>query len=128
MRVLPAPGYALLQIVKENIRKDGNLYLPAMAEQDTSFFNRFKIIEMGKNIATTAVGSGLKYKKGDIVVLSTAGAQMIVPGIMKNKDGNWIDVVIVSQLQMIATIEGDIGEDIVDSLPPPMIVPPTNVN
>ena len=63
------------------------------------------------------------YKKGDVVVISVAGAQLAVPGHQRNDDGRHIDVILVPQNQIIAIIEGDKAEDW-EKEKKPMIVSP----
>lgn len=127
MKVLPAPGYAVLQIIKEDFVSKAGIIIPDNSK-NTSFFNRMKIVAMGKNVAETAIGSGIKYSIGDVVIISAAGAQIAVPGLIKNKAGAWVDVCIVPQGQIIATIEGDKAEDWEKGRSKPMIVPPSNIN
>lgn len=125
MRIIPNAGYAVLQVIKEDFVAKAGIIIPDN-DKNTSFFNRMKIIAMGK----TSPEFQMKYSIGDIVIISAAGAQIAVPGLIKNKAGNWIDVCIVPQGQIIATIEGDTAEDWEKGhqYTKPMIVPPTNIN
>lgn len=125
MKVLPNAGYAVLQVIKEDFVSAAGIITPDDGK-NTSFFNRMKIIAMGK----TSPEFDMKYKIGEVVVISAAGAQIAVPGLIKNKEGNWIDVCIVPQGQIIAKIEGDTAEDWEKGHQQrkPMIVPPSNIN
>ncbi len=106
MRIIPQPGMALLQIIKEDFISKGGIIEPFI-EKETSCYNRMKILDLG------AADSKFKrdYKKGDVVVISKAGAQLAVPGTQKNDDGRHVDVILVPQNQIIAIIEGDKAED-----------------
>lgn len=123
MRIKPEPGYALLQIVAADFEETKTGRIIIDENKDTSFFNRFKVLKLGKVVDSKFIRT---YKEGDIVVLSVAGAQIGVPGTLRNPDGKLIDVLLVAQIQIIATIEGDIGRDIEPTKP--MILPPTNIN
>ena len=106
MKIIPNAGYAVLQVIKEDFVSKAGIIIPN-DEKNTSFFNRMKIIAMGK----TNPEFGMKYEIGNVVVVSKAGAQIAVPGLIRNKSGDWIDVWIVPQGQIIAKIEGDTAED-----------------
>jgi len=106
MKIIPNAGYAVLQIIKEDFISKAGIIIPD-DDKNTSFFNRMKIIAMGK----TSPEFQMKYSIGEVVVISAAGAQIAVPGLIKNKSGDWIDVCIVPQGQIIAKIEGDKAED-----------------
>lgn len=129
MKIIPNAGYAVLQVIKEDFVSKAGIIIPDN-DKTTSFFNRMKIIAMGKNITETALGGGIKYSIGEVVIISAAGAQIAVPGLIKNKSGDWIDVCIVPQGQIIAKIEGDIAEDWEKGHQhsKPMIVPPSKIN
>jgi len=130
MKIKPQPGYALLQIVAPDFEETGAGRIIIDENKDTSFFNRFKVLELGEaNLETATASKPIRtYKKDDIVILSVAGTQVGVPGTLRNPDGKLIDVFMVDQRQIIATIEGDIGKDIEPEALKPMIVPPSNVN
>lgn len=110
MKIIPNAGYAVLQVIKEDFVSKSGIIIPDN-DKNTSFFNRMKILELGKMHFSSETGEKLDYKKGDIVIISAAGAQIAVPGLIKNKSGDWIDVCILPQGQIIAKIEGDIAED-----------------
>jgi len=125
MKIIPNAGYAVLQIIKEDFISKAGIIIPDN-DKNTSFFNRMKIIAMGK----TSPEFQMKYSIGEVVIVSAAGAQIAVPGLIKNKSGDWIDVCIVPQGQIIAKIEGDIAEDWEKGHQhsKPMIIPPSKVN
>lgn len=123
MKIKPQPGIALLQIVKEDFVNNSGIIEP-FVEKETSFFNRMRILDLGKTDSKFI----RDYKKGDVVVISVAGAQIAVPGHQRNNKGEWIDIILVPQNQIIAIIEGDKAEDWGKGRSKPMIVPPTSVN
>lgn len=125
MKIIPAPGYALLQIVKEDFTQVSKTKIVPVAGKDASFFNRMKIIELGKMHFSSKTGEKLAYEIGDIVVMSSVGAQIGVPGLITNEAGNLIDVMLVAQELIIAKIEGDIAEDIDNADP---VILTRNVN
>ena len=106
MKIIPNAGYAVLQVIKEDFVSKAGIIIPN-DEKNTSFFNRMKIIAMGK----TNPEFGMKYEIGNVVVVSAASAQIAVPGLIRNKSGDWVDVCIIPQGQIIAKIEGDTAED-----------------
>ena len=125
MKIIPNAGYAVLQVIKEDFVSKAGIIIPDN-DKTTSFFNRMKIIAMGK----TSPEFQMKYSIGEVVIISAAGAQIAVPGLIKNKSGDWIDVCIVPQGQIIAKIEGDIAEDWEKEHQhsKPIIIPPLKVN
>lgn len=122
MKIKPEPGYALLQIIKEDFVSENGIITPFI-EKETSCYNRMKILDLGKTDSKFIRA----YKKGDVVVISAAGAQIAVPGTQRNDDGRHIDVILVPQNQIIAIIEGDKAEDW-EKEKKPMIVPPLSMN
>jgi len=125
VKIIPNAGYAVLQVIKEDFVSKAGIIIPDN-DKNTSFFNRMKIIAMGK----TSPEFQMKYSIGEVVIISAAGVQIAVPGLIKNKSGDWIDVCIVPQGQIIAKIEGDTAEDWEKGHQhsKPMIVPPSNIN
>jgi len=82
-RIRPQPGYALLQIVKEDFTKRGPTEIIPIEGKDSTFFNRMKIIALGPKRESTAISKldhRIRLEVGDIVIMSGVGAQTGVPG------------------------------------------------
>lgn len=105
MNIKPRRGYIHVQIIKEDIQRGGSNLIPTTGK-DTSFYNRHKLLAFHPDDEHC---KGLEI--GAIVVITTAGFQMGIPGLIKH-NGKWIETFLIMSNQIMAEIEGDIGEDL----------------
>lgn len=118
MKITPAKGHILVQIVKEDFEQRGKLLIPRYADKGSMFYNRTRVLEIGEPESTATAESIEWLKVGDIVIISRHGFEMGVPGQVKNAAGEFIDVMLLPRHCAIAKIEGDFAEDIeVNTLP-----------
>ena len=113
MKIIPAPGYALIQIVAPDFQERNGLFQPKDRDKkDTMFSNRVKILALGEPDPKSGQNQNEWLKEDDIVVLASYAFQLGVNGAVRRDDGQWVDVGLVPRSAFVGKIEGDYGEDL----------------
>lgn len=114
MKVKPAPGQVLIQMVAPDFIKRGKLFEPKERDKkDTMFSNRALVIDLGAVDDKAGQQQNEWLKVGMIAIISSHAIGVGVTGAMRREhDGKWIDVALVPRWAFLAEIVGDLAEDL----------------